>query len=211
MAISHAAAYAEANAAVATQRSGLTAEQMALLTRYLMAVAWLETNYGYGWKAQGKGSNNMGAITGSYNGQYFLHGDSSAEGKYIAKFRKYPSRFDGWVDLFKVMYGKPGVEAAAERNDPNGVSQALYDAHYYLGTSKDPAVNVGRHVAALNNALHLADAELGPRPGQSAAQSMSAWLAQHGQGTSPASEAGVGTILLGIGVGGLLYYALKSG
>jgi hypothetical protein len=135
-----------------------------MVARYAMGVGWLETNYAQGWKGAGKGSNNMGAVTGTFQGKYFTHGDSNPSGSYVTKFKVYPTAEAGWTDLLRIMYRSPDTLRAALAGDTRGVSQCMYDAHYYTGTSKTPSVNVDRHEEALTNGLRVAESELGPLP-----------------------------------------------
>lgn len=205
--ISHASAYDEATQAlIASGRSDYASaspESQARMARMLMAVGWLETNYGYGWRGDGSGSNNMGAITGTYQGSYFLHQDSrpdeNGDGQpevYTTKFRKYPTRTEGWVDLVRVVYRTAPVAAAGLAGDIEGFSGGLYRAHYYTGTSTVPATNVARHVSAVRNALAKADAELGPMPG---APTVATQVAQNAAG---------GAVVLGLLLAGG-YFAFR--
>ena len=100
----------------------------------------LETSYGRGWSGAGAGSFNWGAITGTYQGQYFESGDSRPDPdhpgqqiKYVTKFRKYPSDAE-WIrdihDLIKKRY--PDAYKAGVKGDWVGISRGLYG--YYLGT-----------------------------------------------------------------------------
>lgn len=135
-----------------------------MVARYAMGVGWLETNYGKGWQGAGKVSNNMGAVTGTHGGKFFVHGDSNPSGSYTTKFKVYPTAEAGWTDLLRIMYRSPDTLRAALAGDTRGVSQAMFNAHYYTGTSKTPSVNVDRHEAALTNGLRVAESELGPIP-----------------------------------------------
>ncbi len=91
--------------------------------QYLLAVSRLESGYGDAWaEGRGKGSNNMGAIQVTpamvAAGVPFFetrdtHGDGSA---YTGRFRVYPSKQHGLLDLERVLL-KPNVRAAIARGD----------------------------------------------------------------------------------------------
>lgn len=144
----HKEALGEATAAL---KEALGREPSACEVHYLMAVAQLETGYGYGWTI-GKGSNNMGAITAgsSWKGDTFTHGDSRyQDGKvvsYETEFRRYPSRHKGWVDLARIMYvSRPSVLEAASACDSYGVSRELRETSYYLGVKPKPEAIADHH------------------------------------------------------------------
>lgn len=66
----------------------------------VMAVSDLESSYGKGWghgkSTGGQGSHNWGAIqTKSKTEPSFSHGDSSAQGKYVTRFKAYPDDVSG--------------------------------------------------------------------------------------------------------------------
>jgi MYXO-CTERM domain-containing protein len=216
--ISHAAAYDEATGAMSSVAVpayvAASPDAQATAVRYLMAVAWLETNYGYGWGAVGTGSNNMGAITGTYQGQFFEHQDSRPDENgdgdpevYITRFRRYPSRGEGWADLARVVFRRQDTLQAALAGDADGVSRGLYRARYYLGTSTDPEVNVARHKAAVASAIGKASVELGPVPlsQDSGLVTESGSVVQH----LPSSQAsGIGLVVL-LGLGGLAWWRIR--
>lgn len=212
-AISHAAAFDEATGALgAVGRADYLAASPAgqsTMARYLMAVGWLETHYGYGWDAAGAGSNNMGAITGTWQGSYFEHADSRPDEdndgqpeQYVTKFRRYPDRATGWQDLVRVVYRTQPVADAALRGDSQGFSRALHAARYYTGTSTDVAVNVERHRTAVEAALARATVELGPVP-------VVASVTAAGLGTSPSSTAAGGGLLIALGLGAFAMWRFR--
>lgn len=171
MALPHQQAFDEVNEAWDIAASNgyvpqLTGADRVRAIRYAMAIGYLESSYGYGWEeGKGKDSNNMGAITAgaSWTGATFSHADSTPTTSYVAKFRVYPTRIHGWVDLIRIAF-KPKALAAAVAGDTRGVSQAMYDARYYTGTSTTPSVNVDRHAAAVKRGLDAASTVLGPVP-----------------------------------------------
>jgi putative peptidoglycan binding protein len=107
----------------------------------LQAVSLLESSYGRGWKGNGKGSKNRGAITGKYEGKSFVYEDSRYDDKtgkivkYTTEFRAYPTDEAAIKDLERVMYGqRSSVRKAAKKGDLEGVSRAMRETSYYLGT-----------------------------------------------------------------------------
>jgi len=114
-----------------------------LLTR---VVGKLESGYGTAsYKGAGSkritGTNNWGAITGTYHGAYFEAVDSrydSKQGKvvtYTTKFRLYPTAKAGAADLARLLETKYAAAVDAVP-DWKTVSQKLYG--YYLGTASTP-------------------------------------------------------------------------
>lgn len=120
------------------------------------AVAHHETKYGKAWpEGAGKGSHNMGAIMTGELGEActgFRHKDSNPDGSFTGCFRIYPDDEAGFRDLIKVLL-KSNVRAAAGNGDLHGVARAMFDNHYYTGTSKDPETNVNRYEEALTRNL----------------------------------------------------------
>lgn len=134
----------------------------------LCAVAWLETLYGAGWgEGPGRGSFNMGAITAgsSWTGETFESTDSRFDDvtqsviSYTTRFRVYPTELDGWKDLVQNVFvnnGRERVKARARACDYRGVSDALYDTKYYLGTQKSREANIDAHYKRMLSSLKAA-------------------------------------------------------
>lgn len=148
MAFSH----SEAKALLDVVEPSLTVAE----SQAVRAVAHHETKYGEAWpEGRGRGSNNMGAImTGQSeeNCTGFQHPDSNPERSFTGCFKVYPSREAGLKDLVRVML-KSNVRTAANRGDLHGVAAAMFDNHYFTGTSKDPETNILRYETALRNSL----------------------------------------------------------
>lgn len=129
--------------------------------RVLLAVALHETTFGAGWRDEGAGSNNMGALhaTSSWPGETFGGTDSSptdAGGKiiYPQAFRKYATPLEGWEDLVRVLYVQMSkVRQAAATGDARAVARAMYAAKYYQGSGATEAERIGGYEQALINAL----------------------------------------------------------
>lgn len=140
------------------------------------AVAHLESYYGRGWKGEGQGSNNWGAIqcVGTCNdSNSFEYKDSNPQQDgtqkwYTTRFRKYPTPEAGAADLIKTLFlnktknYKEGDNTrtrgdllldAANNGDVGAFSTALYETSYYGGTGKDKETRVQRHMQAMNKAL----------------------------------------------------------
>lgn len=90
--------------------------------QYLLAVSRLESGHGDNWKGAGVGSNNMGAIQVTpamvaAGVPFFETTDTHADGtKYVGRFRRYPSKQHGLIDLARVLL-RPNVRAAIARGD----------------------------------------------------------------------------------------------
>lgn len=109
--------------------------------RILEAVALHETTFGAGWRGDGVGSNNMGAIqadsawTGETFGATDTHPTSSGGATaYAARFRKYPNAIEGWKDLVRELYlRRSSVRRAAATGNPMTVAKAMRATGYYEG------------------------------------------------------------------------------
>jgi hypothetical protein len=133
----------------------------------LAGIGSLETSYGDGWKGDGAGSHNIGAIhaDSSWTGDVFTAtdtkpNDDGTSTTYTTRFRAYPTAFDGWLDFVNVAFvqhGRSSVRIAASNNDWPGVSRALYETGYYGGFGKTPAERIQHHVTALERAISSAD------------------------------------------------------
>jgi basic membrane lipoprotein Med (substrate-binding protein (PBP1-ABC) superfamily) len=114
--------------------------ESAQLSALVRVVGSLESNYGQASYLTPDGpirkTNNWGAITGTYNGAYFLGVDSkwskekgAVEG-YTTKFRLYPTPSDGAADLAALLSSRYSKAVAAVPDWPE-VAHELYG--YYLG------------------------------------------------------------------------------
>lgn len=138
----------------------------------VQGVGWLETQYGAGWRGDGKSSNNMGAIQSGKPpctpGKSFLYTDtnptsSGASIPYQICFRAYPTPEEGFADLVRVAYkinGRNTVLDAAHLGDIYGASAALYDTNYYRGFGPTREVRISHHYRALRSAVNAAAAYL---------------------------------------------------
>lgn len=139
---------------------------------FLQAIAWLETNYGSGWKGVGIGSWNMGAIQkGGWSGSFFEYTDThpnpdGTSTPYKIGFRKYPSAQAGFEDLCKVVYlvnvQRKRALVAAAAGDVHAFSTALHNYPcYYEGFGATDAIRIANHAKAVTNAIKLQCAEIG--------------------------------------------------
>lgn len=126
-------------------------------------VALHESSYGAGWKeGHGAGSHNWGAIMrpSSDSGPFFETEDSNPSGAFVGHFKIYPDDAAGALDVVHVAL-KPNVRTAAVSGNLRGVAQAMFDNHYFTGTSQTASVNVLRYEAALRAAIEKIVAETG--------------------------------------------------
>jgi hypothetical protein len=129
--------------------------------RILLAVSLHETTFGTGWKGDGEGSNNEGAIqatptwTGDTFGGIDTHPtETGGSTSYPQPFRKYATAFEGWQDLVRVLYVQMGaVRRAAATGDPREVARAMRMAKYYEGSGATQAERIAGYEQALVNAL----------------------------------------------------------
>jgi hypothetical protein len=119
--------------------------------QYLQAISCRESTYGAGWKGEGIGSNNQGAIQCSTPppcdpAKCFETVDHHEDGsEYHWCYKKYPTALDGWIDLVKTLYishDRDGIrvfanefrfDLAAEEQRRTGYFEANLDA-YRKGT-----------------------------------------------------------------------------
>jgi hypothetical protein len=118
------------------------------LNALVRVVGSLESNYGQASyltpDGPKSGTNNWGAITGTYHGAYFLGVDSkwskekgTVEG-YTTKFRLYPTPSDGAADLAALLSTKYSKAVAVVPDWPK-VAHELYG--YYLGVQPTREAN----------------------------------------------------------------------
>lgn len=158
----------------------------------VMAVSDLESNYGKGWKqGKGAGSHNWGAIqTRSKTAPSFFHQDSSAEGKYITRFKAYPDDVAGAADVvsslfknnrkqqkpnpekgYRTLGGEiPGptrgqlIEDAAKQGDTLAFSKAMWYTTYFEGFGKDFTDRIKKHAQGIQNRINSIASALGESP-----------------------------------------------
>jgi hypothetical protein len=162
----------------------------------VMAVALAESGYGKGWgkgrSTSGEGSHNWGAIqTRSKTTPSFSHGDSSAEGKYVTKFKSYSDDISGAADVVKNLFKSvkkqriPStknkqramggiipdsptrselIENAARTGDTMAFSRAMWYTTYFEGTNKDFTVNIERHALRMQQNINKIANALGEPP-----------------------------------------------
>lgn len=101
--------------------------------QYVLTVARHETFYGKGWKGEGVGSFNMGAVQTSSKdpNTTFLHIDHHADGKeYTAHFKKYPSADAGLDDLIRILL-RDNVKAALSVGNGDEAVTSQRANHYF--------------------------------------------------------------------------------
>ena len=129
--------------------------------RMLLAVALHETTYGAGWRGNGAGSFNMGAIhaTSSWTGETFGAQDTSPTDKggaviYDQAFRKYPTALEGWQDLVRALYlQRSSVRKAAATGSAMAVAKAMRATKYYQGKGATEAERIRGYAQALADML----------------------------------------------------------
>jgi hypothetical protein len=129
--------------------------------RVLEAVSLHETTFGHGWKGEGVGSYNMGAIQAdkAWTGETFTYTDSKptdtgAQIRYEQAFRKYPNALAGWKDLVRELYvRRSSVRRAAQSGDPLAVAKAMYMTQYYGGFGATAEQRIRGYAQALADSL----------------------------------------------------------
>lgn len=129
--------------------------------RILEAVALHETTFGAGWKGEGAGSFNMGAIhaTSAWTGDTFQATDTEPTSTggattYAQAFRKYASAVDGWKDLVRELYlRRSTVRKAAASGNPLSVARAMYATKYFRGQGATDDERIRGYAQALADGL----------------------------------------------------------
>jgi hypothetical protein len=123
--------------------------------QYAQAVAWLETNYGNGWKGAMVGSNNWGAVQCALKnvGQpgCLPYQDSQSDGTtYKIGFKSYPSAVAGAEDVVRhVFKNRPRTAAALASTTPSAfrASYAMRREKYYGGFCPNATKQFGGEAA----------------------------------------------------------------
>jgi len=145
-------------------RQALGREPTLAETQFVQAVAFIESGYGSGWKGEGVGSWNMGAVQTRETdpAKSFLYTDTHPQPdgtskSYSVRFRKYPGPVEGMADVAKILYRQMKIEPTSI----GAVSRQMYDRHYYEGFGPTKEARIGNHVKALTSALSKITAALG--------------------------------------------------
>ncbi len=113
--------------------------------QYALTVARGEGFYGLGWRGEGVGSNNWGAVQGAGDAGSFSNTDHHADGKsYIGKFKRYSTPEAGAADMFRILmkqnvrnYVNAGrLKKAVFAQHDNGYYE-LHPAKYYTAVKKN--------------------------------------------------------------------------
>lgn len=113
--------------------------------RQLAALAWIETNYGMGWKGSGRGSNNWGAVQVSCKSDKpkFTSRDTHSDGtKYVACFRSYLTPVEGARDMIRIATKTPEEKAAFKSGSSKKIAEAMFKAGYYEGIGESPSIRI---------------------------------------------------------------------
>ena len=157
----------------------------------VLAVSNLESSYGRGWKGQGSGSHNWGAVqTSSKTSPQFQNKDSSAEGSYVTGFKVYPDDVAGAADVVKLLFKSsrkqqlpdpkhaqrarggeipgPGrgelIQIAAQQGDTLAFSKAMWYTTYFEGTSPEFTQRIKSHANGIQNRINTIAAAIGQSP-----------------------------------------------
>lgn len=135
---------------------GITPNAAAL--QAAQAVALGESNYGAGWKGEGKGSNNWGAVQAGRlpcGPDAFVYKDThpnpdGTSTPYEICFRKYETPEAGAAHMLQILFTRKGAKdagvlEAALSGDLKAFSQAMYNSHYYEGFGATPEARVANH------------------------------------------------------------------
>lgn len=122
------------------------------------AVARFEGGYGGGWKDDGIGSHNWGAIqcghTAPCEPGCFEYGDSHADGSgYRGCFRIYDSDVAGAAALLHELYRRADVPEAMVAGDATRVAEAMRATGYFEAPASSYAAAVEAHAGAIAEAL----------------------------------------------------------
>lgn len=145
-------------------------EPTLLERQFVQVIALTESGYGQGWKNEGVGSWNMGAVQAGRPpcnpDTAFLYTDShpNADGtstKYQICFRKYPGPVEGMADVARILYKQMKIVPSSIR----AVSTQMYEKHYYEGFGKTKEDRINNHIKAITANLQRITTALGePMP-----------------------------------------------
>lgn len=144
--------------AIAGTEAALGREPTLLEVQFVQAVALLESGYGAGWKGDGVGSWNMGAVQAGKPpcdpSMSFLYQDSHPQDDgssvtYEWCYRKYPTPEAGMQDVARILYDQMAITPTSIQ----AVSTQMYDKHYYEGFGATREERIAKHIDALNNGL----------------------------------------------------------
>lgn len=137
-------------------------EQSEAERQYALTVARGEGVYGLGWKGEGKGSNNWGAVQGTGPAGSFKTTDHHADGTpYTGTFKRYATPEQGYTDMARILFngGKRGAEGAAAIKSAlskGSIKDAVFAQHangYFELKPEKYFEAVMRNYAALSNTL----------------------------------------------------------
>jgi len=133
-------------------------EPTLLEVQFVQAVALLESGYGQGWKNDGIGSWNMGAVQAgkapcnpATSFEYTdTHPNSDGTSTpYTICFKKYPGPVEGMADVARILYKQMKIEPVSIQ----AVSIGMYEHHYYEGFGATKEARINNHIKALTAGL----------------------------------------------------------
>jgi len=117
--------------------------------QYSIAVSRGETFHGRGWKGDGVGSHNWGAVQGTGPAGSFSNKDHHADGTaYTGKFKRYQSDEQGFLDMARILL-KPNVREALARGSLRDAVFAQHSNRYFELAPEKYLQAVLRNYAAL--------------------------------------------------------------
>jgi hypothetical protein len=140
---------ADSNAYAIAKRAAPTLTEAEI--QYALAVARGESFYGKGWKGEGVGSKNWGAVQGSGPAGSFSNKDHHADGTaYTGKFKRYQSDEQGFLDMARILL-KQNVRDALARGSLRDAVFAQHSNRYFELAPEKYLQAVLRNYAALTN------------------------------------------------------------
>lgn len=152
------------------------------MQQIVQAVGRLEGYYGKASNPpEWAGSNNWGAVQcckpnadGTCRDGTFGTKDTSPKNggySYVACFKKYATPEAGCADMLRIMLRTPAEREALVKGSIVAMSRAMYDAHYYEGTSTDREKAIATHAATLDTNIAAIRSALGEPVGATLAGS----------------------------------------
>lgn len=144
--------------AIAGTEAALGREPTLAEVQFVQAVALGESGYGAGWKDDGAGSWNMGAVQAGKPpcdpATSFLYTDSHPQPdgssvKYEWCYRKYPTPEAGMQAVANILYNQMSIDPSSIE----AVSTQMYDKHYYEGFGATREERIAGHIKGLTNNL----------------------------------------------------------
>jgi len=124
----------------------------------VQVVSLAESQYGAGWKGEGIGSHNWGAVQAGKPpcnpNRSFLYTDShpnpdGTSTRYQICFRRYPNHESGAADVVKILNRMDIFDKLKHECSMRNLSTSMFDAGYYEGFGRNREERINNHIKYL--------------------------------------------------------------